>query len=471
METADVLVIGAGVSGLTAARLLTAAGKRVVVLEARERIGGRVWTDRSSGHAVDLGASWIHGINDSPVFEACDAFGMSMAEFTVGGYQPAGRPMVHFAPDGRRLSAAEAAAYVADIHAVDAALASVVEASASGESYRDVTERALLAVLGPDAGERAQRVREYLEHRSEEQYGAWIEELAAHGLDDDAVDGDEVVFPEGYDALPRGLAAGVAGAPALDVRLSTRVTAMRRDASGVRVEVQGPEGAQLAFAAPVAVLTVPVGVLASGELVLEPPLPPAHAAALAGFTMNAFEKIFLTFPEAFWDEGVYGLRQQGPEGAWWHSWYDVTRVHGEPCLLTFAAGPAARAIRGWDEAAVVGSVMAQLRRLYGEGIPAPVRADITHWQDDPFSRGSYAFMALGSAPEDHDALAEPIDGVLHLAGEATWTEDPATVTAALLSGHRAAQNVLGRPIPVEAAWSWGPGTGRQPPAGFGLAPG
>jgi monoamine oxidase len=451
-KTADVLVIGAGVSGLTTARLLASAGRSVVVLEARERIGGRVWTDRSSGHATDLGASWIHGINDSPVFEACAAFGMPMTEFTVGGYQPDGRPMAHFAPDGRRLTDEESAAYVADIHAVDAALAGVVAASAPGESYRDVTERALALALGADAGERAQRVREYLEHRSEEQYGAWIEELAAHGLDDDAVGGDEVVFPEGYDALPRGLAAGAGGAPALDVRLNTRVTAVHWDASGVRVQASMPDGARLAFAARACVLTVPVGVLASGELELEPGLPPAHARALAGFTMNAFEKVFLTFPEAFWDRDVYALRQQGPHGAWWHSWYNVSRVHGEPSLLTFAAGPAARAIRGWEPAAVAESVMTQLRRLYGQGIPEPTRVDVTAWQDDPFSRGSYAFMALGAVPEDHDALAEPIGGVLHLAGEATWTEDPATVTAALRSGHRAACNVLGREIPIEAAW-------------------
>ncbi|MEZ5189190.1 MAG: FAD-dependent oxidoreductase [Microbacterium sp.] len=76
----------------------------------------------------------------------------------------------------------------------------------------------------------------------------------------------------------------------------------------------------------------------------------------------------------------------------------------------------------------------------------------TAWQDDPFARGSYAYMTLGSTTSDHDALATPIGGVLHLAGEATWTDDPATVTAALCSGHRAAERVLGRPVPISGAW-------------------
>lgn len=168
--------------------------------------------------------------------------------------------------------------------------------------------------------------------------------------------------------------------------------------------------------------------------------------------MNAFEKVYLRFDEAFWDEGVYAIRQQGPESVWWHSWYDLTPLHDSPTLLTFAAGPAAVATRDWTDAEVVASIMVQLRRLYGDGIPEPVAVQRTAWQDEPFARGSYAYMTLGSTTADHDALATPIGGVLHLAGEATWTDDPATVTAALCSGHRAAERVLGRPVPISGAW-------------------
>ncbi|WP_282836761.1 flavin monoamine oxidase family protein [Microbacterium flavum] len=453
MTDIDTIVIGAGIAGLTAARLLAGAGRRVVVLEARDRIGGRVWTDRTGGFVTDRGASWIHGILDAPVFDAASAFGMPMVEFTVGGYQPDSRPIAHYAPTGVRLSAEDAARYVADIHAVDAAMAAAIEASAADASYRDVTEVALAAVgagRGWD-GERAQRVREYLEHRSEEQYGAWIEDLAAHGLDDDQIAGDEVVFPEGYDALARGLADG--RRDGLDVRLSTVATRVEWRPDGVDVETDRGH-----FAARDIVITVPVGVLQSADFSIEPPLPSEVAEPLSRLRMNAFEKIFLRFAERFWDDDVYGIRQQGPEGAWWHSWYDLTALHGGPTLLTFAAGPAARATRDWSDAEVVGSIMTQLRRLYGPGIPGPVAVQRTDWQDDPFAgHGSYAYMTLGSRTSDHDALATPVGGVLHLAGEATWTDDPATVTAALCSGHRAAENVLGRAIPIERAWGGGLG--------------
>lgn len=440
MEHLDTIVVGAGISGLTAARLLANAGRRVVVLEARDRVGGRVWTDRSDGWVTDLGASWIHGITDSPVADAAAAFGMRTVEFTVGGYQPDSRPIAYYGPDGRRLADAAARAFIDDIHTVDATLTQVVELSAPDASYRDVTDEALARQHWDS--ERVQRVREYLEHRSEEQYGARIEALAAHGLDDDSIDGDEVVFPDGYDRLAHHLAAS------LDVRLEHVASHVRWSADGVSVTTDHG-----VFTAATAVITVPVGVLRSADFTIEPALPGAVANALSRLTMNAFEKVVLRFPVKFWDDDVYAIRQQGPEGRWWHSWYDLTPLHGEPTLLTFAAADAGEAIREWSQGQVVESVLAQLRRLYGDRVAEPISVRITDWQGDPFARGSYAYMTLGSTTADHDDLATPIGGVLHLAGEATWTDDPATVTAALCSGHRAACRILGREVSIEDAWT------------------
>ncbi len=106
MTRYDTIVIGAGMSGVTAARLLADAGRRVLVLEARDRIGGRMNSDRSAGFAVDLGASWIHGIEDSPLAELVHTLGIPTLEFTVGSFQAGGRPMAILRrrrpPDERR---------------------------------------------------------------------------------------------------------------------------------------------------------------------------------------------------------------------------------------------------------------------------------------------------------------------------------------------------------------------------------
>ncbi|GEP25815.1 FAD-dependent oxidoreductase [Cryobacterium levicorallinum] len=440
MEHFDAIVVGAGVAGLAAARLLANAGRRVVVLEARDRVGGRVYTDRADGFVTDRGASWIHGITDNPVAAAAAAFGMPTMEFTVGGYQPDSRPIAYYGPSGERLPDDAARAFTDDIRSVDAALVQAVAASETDASYRDVTETALAGQGWHPA--RAERVREFLQHRSEEQYGVWIDDLAAHGLDDDVIEGDEVVFPDGYDRLATHLATG------LDIRLEHVVTHVRWSSTVVTVTTDHG-----ILTADTAVVTVPVGVLQSPEFTIEPPLPEPNVGALGRLTMNAFEKIFLRFPTKFWDDGVFAIRQQGPEGRAWHSWYDLTALHGTPTLLTFAAGPAAREIRNWTDLQVVDSVLAQLRRLYGDKVEFPTRVDITAWQDDPFARGSYAYMTRGATTADHDDLATPVGGVLHIAGEATWTDDPATVTAALCSGHRAASNVLNREIPIAEMWA------------------
>lgn len=442
MPEFDTIVIGAGMSGATAARLLSDAGQRVAVLEARDRIGGRMHTDRDAGFSVDLGASWIHGIEGSRLWELVQALGAPSIEFTVGSFQAGGRPIADFDGAARRMSATESAQWVADVDAADHAVQEEISRARPGDTYLDVTERALDALerhrdaIDP---ERVDEIREFFRHRVEEQCGAWIGDLDAHGLDEDAIDGDEVVFPRGYDELPRRVTAG------LDVRLEHVVRRIVRRTEGLRVETD-----RGVFTAAQAVVTVPLGVLKAGTIAFEPALPAEVADPLARLGMGVFNKIFLQFSERFWDEGVYAIRALGEPGEHWHSWYDVSAISGRPTLLTFAAGPFGQRMQTLTDDAISADAVAALRRLYGESVPQPVAQWITRWGQDPFSLGSYSHLATGSSHGDHDALAGPVDGVLHFAGEATWGAEPATVGGAYASGVRAAERILGRRVDLEA---------------------
>jgi len=434
----DTIVIGAGMSGSTAAHLLSAAGQRVVVLEARDRIGGRMHTDREAGFSVDLGASWIHGIQDSRLWELVRTLDVPTIEFTVGSFQAGGRPIADFDGEAHRMSAEDSAQWVADVDAADRAVAREIARSSPGDTYLDVTERALDGVERHEDAmdpERIDEIREFFRHRVEEQCGAWIGDLDAHGLDEDTIDGDEVVFPRGYDELPGRIASG------LDVRLCHAVRRVAHNGDGVRVETD-----DAVFTAAHTIVTVPLGVLKAGSIAFEPPLPDEVADPIARLGMGVFNKIFLQFPERFWEDGLYALRALGEPGEHWHSWYDVSAISGRPTLLTFAAGPFGRHVQTLTDDEVVADAVSALHTLYGGAVPEPVARWITRWGEDPFSLGSYSYIATGASHEDQDALAGPVGGVLHFAGEATWGAEPATVGGAYASGVRAAERILGRPV-------------------------
>jgi len=433
----DTIVVGAGIAGITAARLLHDAGERVIVLEARDRVGGRMWTDRTAGFSVDRGASWIHGLTDNPLTGLVDEIGMETIEFTVGSFQAGGRPIADYDENGRVFDAEATRRWVADAGTAEKLLQEAVAASPPGENYAAATDRGLAGVEWDSV--RKERVGAFHRHRTEEQCGAHIDEVDAHGLDEDSIEGDEVIFPGGYDALPSSLAAG------LDVRLEHTVSSVAWSEAGVRVETESES-----FAAARVVVTVPLGVLKAGAIDFVPALPETVAGPIERLGMGVFDKIFLRFPHRFWQDDVYAIRQHGHPSFPWHSWYDVSAISGKPMLLTFAGGPWARQVEAMSDEEIVSSVIASLRRLYGDAVPDPVGHWITRWGIDPFALGSYSFIATGSSYEDHDAMATPLAGVLHFAGEATWSHDPATVHGALLSGHRAAERILGTSIELAA---------------------
>ncbi|WTU55780.1 FAD-dependent oxidoreductase [Streptomyces sp. NBC_00056] len=431
----DTIVVGAGIAGLTAARLLHAAGQRVVVLEARDRVGGRVWTDRTTGFSVDRGASWIHGLTGNPLTELVTALGMETSEFTVGSFQAGGRPIADYDESRRPLDDDATQQWTIDVDTADALFQRTIAESGHDESYAAAAERTL-AATGWEP-ERAERVRMFYRHRTEEQCGAEVDQVAAHALDEDTIEGDEVVFPGGYDVLPHALAEG------LDVRVGKTVTAVTRSAAGVRVDTEDES-----FDAAQVIITVPLGVLKAEAIEFTPALPDAVAGPIARLGMGVFNKVFLQFPERFWQDDVYAIRQHGRAGVPWHSWYDVSAVSGKPMLLTFAGGAWGREIEQKTDEEVVASVLSSLRKIYGGSAPDPVAHWITRWGTDPFALGSYSYVAVGSSHNDHDAMAGPVDGVLHFAGEATCGHEPATVHGALHSGHRAAERILGSPIPL-----------------------
>jgi monoamine oxidase len=423
-----VVVVGAGVAGLAAARALKEAGRRVVVLEARERVGGRVVTSRAWPDVpCDMGASWIQGTKGNPLTALVEEWGIETKATDLGD-------AVGIRPGGRRVTEAEgelAEARLAELMAEVRRERTRLGEGAAGLALGPTVDR-LVAEAGLDPVGLAD-LRQLLSAAIETEYAADLAELSL--LHYDAAGGyrgANVVFPKGYDEIPRRLAEG------LDVRLGEPVKAIERRGAGVVVET-----AKGAHDAHRVLVTLPLGVLKAGAVAFTPALPERKREAIRRLGMGALDKLWLRFPTAFWSPSGSDLLAfaGGAPGAWPET-VDFHHVLGKPVLLFLQGGSAARAAAALSDEALVESAMERLRGAYGKAAQAPVAHQATRWSKDPFSLGAYSHFAKGSSPADAEALAAPVDGRLFFAGEATSSDHPATVHGAYASGLRAAEEIL-----------------------------
>ncbi|HCK66184.1 MAG TPA: monoamine oxidase [Anaerolineae bacterium] len=416
---AKVIVIGAGISGLAAARTLADKNISVMILEARNRIGGRMWTDSSLGVPLDLGASWIHGVNGNPITELAKKFNAE----TVPTYD---ENEIVFHADGREMTSAE-------FLKIERLYKSIYEETS--EIAEDLDEdTSLQEIFGEVIAKRNLSAEElrglnlYIQYETSLDYAADPKNLSVWEWDsDEEFSGQHVIFPQGYHQITNGLAQG------LDIRLNTEVTKIKYSQNGV--ELQTSNGI---FTSEKVVVTIPLGVLKQASLKFEPPLPSSKQESINRLKMGLLNKVYLKFPKIFWDD-VENISYVGE----WMLWLNYAAYNGEPILLAFEGGEKASALEELSDDEIVASAMQTLRFLYGDEIPAPESFLITRWGKDKFSFGSYSFIPLFASGDDFDALFEPVDDVLFFAGEATSRKHFATVHGAYLSGVEVGRMVIG----------------------------
>lgn len=413
---AAVIVVGAGLAGLSVARALAGRGVPVTVLEARNRIGGRVhtsmlWPDLP----VDLGASWIHGTQANPLTDLARAAGARLVETDYDSALALGPTGQQVEPD-----------YDAAERLLERALRAADAAGADRSVWQAVEESAGWASL--PAAER-RKMRHVLNATLEQEYGGSLTRLSAwHGQDAREFDGPDALFPDGIGQIAAYLAQG------LDLRLGHPV---------VRVEpgrVVLGDGQALAGRV---VLTVPLGVLKSGRISLRDALSPARQAAINGLEMGLLNKVWLRFDRVAWPDDVDWIEWLGPEPGLWAQWVSLAHRLGVPVLLGFNAADQARVVEVLDDRATVAAATNALRAMFGTAFPAPVAAQVTRWGQDQWSFGSYSFNRVGTTPGMRDALqGADWDGALWFAGEACSEHDFGTAHGAVISGRAVADQLL-----------------------------
>ncbi|CAN5636900.1 FAD-dependent oxidoreductase [soil metagenome] len=404
-----VVVIGAGFSGLAAARRLTDAGLRVTVLEARDRIGGRTNTDMSLGVPVDLGASWIHGTEDNPLTALAEELGATTVETDFEDYVLIEN---HSVVDP---AAADAAAVEWD--SIAGQLESVIGDAGDEESLADGLDG--IANLADPL------IAWNLNSRTAAEYAADPDELSLRWFgNEEELGGPDVLLPGGYTQLSRHLAQG------LNIEQSTEVTRISHNDNGVRIETSHGT-----VTADRVIVTVPLGVLKAETIVFDPPLPAAKRDAITRLGFGLLNKVVLAFDEPFWPEsrpmiGLVGAQEPVS---------DVVNgliFAGKPLLVGLRGGHAAWTRESLSDDDAVAEVIAAF------DAPEPTGALVTRWGTDPHARGSYSFIAVGSSPDDMRALGEPIGERVMFAGEATNPEFFGTFHGAYMSGLREADWIL-----------------------------
>ncbi|MBP7185046.1 MAG: FAD-dependent oxidoreductase [Saprospiraceae bacterium] len=412
----SVIVVGGGISGLAAAKKLKDNGLNVTLLESRDKVGGRLRTNRSLGFSFDEGASWIHGINGNPLTSLAEQTGMQ----TV------------VSEDDSKISY-DLGGILRSNEVYDDTETELYEILETMKNSGDATKsfETVFNTLYPQyANDRLWKffLSTYVTFDTGD-----LDKLSSLLYDEGEVYGGvEKIVTNGYDTLANYFANG------LNINLNTVVTKI--DYSQNKTIVTSASGTN--YEADYVIVTVPLGVLKSNRINFVPALPATKQNAIQKLGMNCTNKFILVWDTAFWDDVLF--ISYTPEMKDKYNYFvNVKKYHPDKnALMTFAYADYARLTETMNDAEVIEDIMSHLKDMYGQNIPYPTNMLRTKWNSDENCLGSYSYTAIESEMRHFDDLAEEVNNKLFFAGEHTEIDYFSTVHGAYMSGLREADKIL-----------------------------
>ncbi|GAB1298143.1 Lysine-specific histone demethylase 1B [Apodemus speciosus] len=434
----SVLVVGAGPAGLAAASNCITLGY-VTILEAKDRIGGRVWDDKSfTGVVVGRGPQIVNGCINNPVALMCEQLGISMHKLgeRCDLIQEGGRitdPTI----DKRMDFHFNALLDVVSEWRKDKTLLQDVPL---GEKIEEIY-RAFVKESGIQFGELEAQVLQF--HLSNLEYacGSSLHQVSARSWDHNEFfaqfAGDHTLLTPGYSTIIEKLAEG------LDIRLKSPVQSI--DYTGDEVQVTTTDGVR--HSAQKGIGHCAIGHTTERCHPVQSSLSEKKMKAINSLGAGIIEKIALQFPYRFWDSKIQGadffghVPPSASQRGLFAVFYDMDPQQ-QSVLMSVITGEAVAALRTMDDQQVLQQCVGILRELFKEQeIPDPTKYFVTRWSTEPWIQMAYSFVKTFGSGEAYDIIAEEIKGTVFFAGEATNRHFPQTVTGAYLSGVREASKI------------------------------
>ncbi|KAI3462243.1 hypothetical protein Pfo_018906 [Paulownia fortunei] len=404
----SVIVVGGGISGIAAARILQNASFKVILLESQDRIGGRIHTDYSFGCPVDMGASWqvlllfsrLHGVcNENPLSPVIRRLGLTL-------YRTSGDDSILYDHDLESYA-------LFDINGHQVPQSMVIEVGVvfkkileetdkvRNEQSNDMSVKEAISIVldrHPDLRQEglAYEVLQWYICRMEAWFAADADMISLKAWDQEKVlSGGHGLMVQGYDPVIKTLSRDI------DIRLNHRVKKIVNGYKKVVVTVE--DGRK--FVADAAIVTVPLGILKAKLIEFEPKLPEWKLSAISDLGVGNENKIALRFDHVFWPNVEFlGIVATTSYSCGY--FLNLHKATGHPVLVYMAAGGLAYDLEKLSDEAAADFVMLQLKRMFPDATD-PVQYLVSRWGTDPNILGCYSYDAVGNSEDIYDRLRAP----------------------------------------------------------------
>lgn len=397
-------------------------GVSTIIIEARNRSGGRVCVDKSLGVLLGKGASWIHGVEGNPIVEYFSSHKSELFPYHRNLFYSYNR-------SGQRISED----IISDFDKQWNESSLLAKKYAYACQHDIALSSALLHSLNTHDLSLNEKDLFYKKIKYFENYlGDNYEHLSARHWDEEiALAGEHGITFDAYDDIIQTLVNKC------NIQFNTIAQSIK--SHNESVEVTTNKGT---FYAQSIIVTVSLGVLKQNKLVFYPDLPFEKKQAISKLGMGLFNIIAMRFPSIFWDNTCHGFFV--PEKNTCATFFNASHFTGYPILLGYVGGDTARKLEQNTDSVIISNILKIFRKYFGKAVLPPGSFFVTRWLDDPWSLGSYSYNAIGSSGAERDLLAKEIENKIYFAGEATHRDFFATTHGAFLSGVREAEKIVSR---------------------------